>query len=174
MAILYLIIGLTFYSLSSQRVVLLLLYGATFFFSDYGPNTTVSLIAYDAFQSFQHTRFNIIFFNDNVHIFLQQTFMLPSMTFSPGCRSTMNGISAASGKAGALLGTILFQPAATKFGDDKVMLICSVLSILGMFMTIIGVKPNVGLNSSFSRKRNFNMNANNRHPSAPSLLDYRS
>ena len=42
MGILYLIIGTFFYSLSSNRFLLLGLYGATFFFSDYGPNTTVS------------------------------------------------------------------------------------------------------------------------------------
>jgi Cyanate permease len=42
MALLYSIIGYNFASLSKSRTVLLVLYGSTFFFSDYGPNTTVS------------------------------------------------------------------------------------------------------------------------------------
>jgi len=49
------------------------------------------------------------------------TFMLPSITFSPDCRSTLNGISAASGKTGALFRALLFQPIASKYGDAKVM-----------------------------------------------------
>ena len=44
MSVLYAIIGITFSSLSNNRPLLLLLYGATFFFSDYGPNTTVRLM----------------------------------------------------------------------------------------------------------------------------------
>jgi PHS family inorganic phosphate transporter-like MFS transporter len=42
MSILYLIIGFYFSELSSKRYLLLTLYGLTFFFSDYGPNSTVS------------------------------------------------------------------------------------------------------------------------------------
>ena len=45
MSILYAIIGASFFSLSSHRPLLLLLYGGTFFFSDYGPNTTVRIEA---------------------------------------------------------------------------------------------------------------------------------
>ena len=43
MSVLYVIIGFYFNELSSKRYLLLFLYGLTFFFSDYGPNTTVSL-----------------------------------------------------------------------------------------------------------------------------------
>ena len=166
MAVLYLIIGVSFYSLSSQRGLLLVLYGSTFFFSDYGPNTTVS-----SFLSFVAIYQEILTLEFKS---IQQTFMLPSMTFSPACRSTLNGISAASGKTGALIGTLLFQPTAAKFGDDKVMLICSFLSLIGMLLTLIGVKPDVGRESSFTKSTVFKMSERNRQDSAPSLLDYRN
>jgi PHS family inorganic phosphate transporter-like MFS transporter len=82
---------------------LVLVYGSTFFFANYGPNTT--------------------------------TFVFPSLVYSPECRSTLNGISAAAGKAGALFGATLFEPAARELGDDKVMLICAGVSVLGFAIT---------------------------------------
>eukprot|EP00978_Attheya_sp_CCMP212_P016399 scaffold42966_cov56-Attheya_sp.AAC.2 len=103
MGILYAIIGTYWSELRRIQWLLVLLYGLTFYFANYGPNTT--------------------------------TFMLPSVTYSPSCRSTLNGISAAAGKAGALLGASMFEPAATNFGDDKVMLMCATVSILGLIMT---------------------------------------
>eukprot|EP00578_Thalassiosira_sp_NH16_P031354 CAMPEP_0181080080 /NCGR_PEP_ID=MMETSP1071-20121207/2377_1 /TAXON_ID=35127 /ORGANISM="Thalassiosira sp., Strain NH16" /LENGTH=455 /DNA_ID=CAMNT_0023161535 /DNA_START=101 /DNA_END=1465 /DNA_ORIENTATION=+ len=80
MSILYIIIGLFWTSLSNIQWLLLVLYAGTFFFANYGPNTT--------------------------------TFLLPSVTYSEDCRSTLNGISAAAGKLGALMGASLFAPAA--------------------------------------------------------------
>lgn len=44
MAILYTVIGVRFDSLAGRKVVLLILYGATFFFSNYGPNSTVRAV----------------------------------------------------------------------------------------------------------------------------------
>ncbi|KAL3793335.1 hypothetical protein HJC23_003845 [Cyclotella cryptica] len=104
MAMLYAIIGIKFSSLASHRCALMALYGLTFFFSNYGPNTT--------------------------------TFMMPSITFSRPCRSTLNGICAASGKAGALLGSIIFLPLATWLGNDKVMIACSSVSVIAAVMTL--------------------------------------
>ena len=100
--------------------------------------------------------------------------MLPSMTFSPSCRSTLNGISAASGKVGAVLGASLFEPAANSFGNNIVLIICSGLSLLGAIMTWYGVSPDVGLGSkhghrAFVRTMSSNMD---RKTSAPSFLDY--
>jgi hypothetical protein len=57
------------------------------------------------------------------------------MTFSKPCRSTLNGISAACGKAGALLGTTIFVPLSTRFGDQWIMLACAFLSIIGFALT---------------------------------------
>lgn len=61
---------------------------------------------------------------------------MPSVTFSRPCRSTLNGICAASGKIGALLGSLLFLPLANWLGNDKVMLACSLVSLLGAAMTL--------------------------------------
>lgn len=72
MFILYLSIGLCWVALSNMQWLLLLLYASSFFFANYGPNTT--------------------------------TFIQPSVTYSKSCRSTLNGVSAAAGKLGALVG----------------------------------------------------------------------
>ncbi len=42
MAILYFLIGIFFQQLADHKILLILLYGSTFFFSNYGPNATVS------------------------------------------------------------------------------------------------------------------------------------
>ena len=103
MGMLYAIIGSYWSFLKRVPWLLVLVYGSTFFFANYGPNTT--------------------------------TFVFPSLVYSPECRSTLNGISAAAGKAGALFGATLFEPAARELGDDKVMLICAGVSVLGFAIT---------------------------------------
>ena len=62
--------------------------------------------------------------------------MMPAVTFPRPCRSTLNGICAASGKVGALLGSILFLPLANWLGDDKVMVVCSFVSLIAAAMTL--------------------------------------
>lgn len=118
MALLYFIISLSWDSLIQHHWLLIFLYGSTFFFSNYGPNTT--------------------------------TFMLPSLTFSPDCRSTLNGISAASGKAGALIGSIMFEPVTAKYGDATVMSLCAVISILAGVITLYCTRPPRRIVSSYS------------------------
>jgi PHS family inorganic phosphate transporter-like MFS transporter len=108
MAVLYFIIGVYWKSLRHFPFLLLFLYGLTFFFANYGPNTS--------------------------------TFTLPSIVYSPECRSTLNGLSAAAGKLGALVGATLFAPAADSFGDATVMLICSGIAIAAFVMTKIFVR----------------------------------
>jgi PHS family inorganic phosphate transporter-like MFS transporter len=103
MGMLYAIIGSYWSYLKRVPWLLVLIYGSTFFFANYGPNTT--------------------------------TFVFPSLLYSPECRSTLNGISAAAGKAGALFGATLFEPAARDLGDDKLMLICASVSVLGFAIT---------------------------------------
>lgn len=103
MAGLYLAIGLKFDTL--HRNSLMVLYGLTFFFSNYGPNST--------------------------------TFLLPSMTFSRPCRSTLNGVCAASGKFGALLGSCIFLPLASRFGDANVMTLCAIVSLFSAVLTFV-------------------------------------
>jgi PHS family inorganic phosphate transporter-like MFS transporter len=103
MFLLYLIIGLYWTSLSNIQWLLLLLYAGSFFFANYGPNST--------------------------------TFLLPSVTYSKECRSTLNGISAAAGKFGALVGASAFEPAADRWGESVVMMVCAVFSLFGFCLT---------------------------------------
>ncbi|KAL7517669.1 hypothetical protein ACHAWX_002576 [Stephanocyclus meneghinianus] len=114
MFLLYLLIGLYWTLLSSIQWLLLVLYAGTFFFANYGPNST--------------------------------TFLLPSVTYSKECRSTLNGMSAAAGKLGALVGASVFEPAADKWGANIVMAACAVVSLVGFTFTkmCVGGYENVG------------------------------
>jgi MFS transporter, PHS family, inorganic phosphate transporter len=103
MGVLYMVIGINWNYLRGFPLLLVFLYGMTFFFANYGPNTT--------------------------------TFILPSLVYSHDCRSTLNGISAASGKLGALVGASFFEPMADELGDDRVMMICSAIAILACVLT---------------------------------------
>ena len=116
MGVLYFTIGINWTYLRKYPALLVFLYGMTFFFANYGPNTT--------------------------------TFILPSLLYSPECRSTWNGISAASGKLGALLGATLFEPAAHEWGDSCIMLICAALAIFGCFLTYFFVPKEDGNQSN--------------------------
>ncbi len=111
MFILYLTIGLFWVTLSNMQWLLLFLYASSFFFANYGPNTT--------------------------------TFLLPSVTYSKSCRSTLNGISAAAGKLGALLGSAAFAPAADELGESTVMIFCGCVSLVALILTKVCVKENV-------------------------------
>ena len=118
MGCLYLWIGLRFHELAENRLLLMLVYGSTFFFSNYGPNSS--------------------------------TIMLPSLTFSRTCRSTLNGLCAASGKVGALIGATIFVMAAYRFGAQCVFICCSLLALLGCTMTAICVPAEVGVPRTFT------------------------
>ncbi|KAL9189566.1 hypothetical protein ACHAXT_009241 [Thalassiosira profunda] len=114
MFLLYFIIGVAWSSLSGIQGLLICLYAGTFFFANYGPNTT--------------------------------TFLLPSVTYSEECRSTLNGISAAAGKSGAFLGSILFAPAADSFGESAVMIACSFVSLLALLLTRVCLREKCARN----------------------------
>ncbi|KAL7555848.1 hypothetical protein ACA910_017350 [Epithemia clementina (nom. ined.)] len=109
MSILYLTIGWYWTDLRRRSPLLLvILYGMTFFFANYGPNTT--------------------------------TFVLPALVYSPECRSTWNGFSAAAGKLGALFGATFFAPAARQWGDATVMLVCAAIGAVAFIMTLCFVR----------------------------------
>jgi PHS family inorganic phosphate transporter-like MFS transporter len=107
MFILYLIIGLYWTSLENIQWLLLVLYAGSFFFANYGPNST--------------------------------TFLLPSVTYLKECRSTLNGLSAAAGKLGALVGASAFEPAADRWGESSVMITCAIVSLFGFILTRVCV-----------------------------------
>ena len=108
MAILYFAIALSWHPLHNYPILLVLLYGLTFFFANYGPNTT--------------------------------TFILPSLVYSPECRSTFNGLSAACGKLGALVGATMFAPLDRVFHEEAVMLMCAVTAVVALAMTVFFVR----------------------------------
>jgi PHS family inorganic phosphate transporter-like MFS transporter len=148
MATLYFAIGLKFNELN--RISLLGLYGMTYFFSNYGPNST--------------------------------TFMLPSMTFSRPCRSTLNGICAACGKTGALLGSYIFLPLASQLGDANVLILCGMVSMLSAILTFsytedvdsLVIKTKVGRTPSLAYLQELQVETFNDVPktvSMPTFLD---
>jgi PHS family inorganic phosphate transporter-like MFS transporter len=112
------------------------------------------------------------------------TYLLPSMTFSKGCRSTLNGVCAACGKVGALIGTMIFARAAQHFGEEVVFLACAVVSFVGCIITLLCVSAQVGSNVSEEvdlRKvqRPISVERLDTVPmkvviSSPSLFDYRA
>lgn len=69
------------------------------------------------------------------------TFMLPAMTFTKRCRSTLNGVCAACGKVGALVGSMVFVQAVRNYGQNVVFGSCSVLSLVGFVVTMLCVAP---------------------------------
>jgi PHS family inorganic phosphate transporter-like MFS transporter len=115
MALVFALLGILENSLkasSGGRILMLLLYGLTFFFSNFGPNST--------------------------------TFILPSETFPPHIRTTLNGFSAAMGKAGATLGSSVFKPLKIAVGIPWTMLCCAFISLLGFILTYFFVEDRRG------------------------------
>jgi len=108
MAVLYFTIALSWHPLRNFPILLVFLYGLTFFFANFGPNTT--------------------------------TFILPSLVYSAECRSTFNGISAACGKLGALVGATMFAPLDKKFHEEVVMFMCAITALVAFAMTAFFVR----------------------------------
>lgn len=92
--------------------LLLVIYGLTYFFSNFGPNSS--------------------------------TFILPAESFPVEVRSTLNGFSAACGKAGAVVGSAAFKPVADSLGNGAAMGLCAGCSVLGFIVTAIFVEDRRG------------------------------
>ncbi|CAM9273454.1 unnamed protein product [Discosporangium mesarthrocarpum] len=112
MAVIFSVMGIWYNSLRHMAVPLIIMYSLTFFFNNFGPNSS--------------------------------TFMLPSLTFPAEVRGTFSGLSAAAGKMGALLGSVLFPPAAEVWGVETVLGICASISVIGGLLTVLVVSPSVG------------------------------
>jgi hypothetical protein len=100
-----------------------------------------------------------------------QTYVLPSLTFSRPCRSTLNGICAACGKAGALIGSTVFVFATSRFGEENVMIACSGVSLIGMVITLYFVSDPI-LDDGFDSDMASSGVPMRTVISKPSLLDY--
>ncbi|XVF38451.1 hypothetical protein REPUB_Repub20aG0103400 [Reevesia pubescens] len=65
------------------------------------------------------------------------TFVVPAEIFPARLRSTCHGISAASGKAGAIVGAFGFLYAADGIGVKKTLIILGIINFLGMLFTFL-------------------------------------
>ncbi|AQK97063.1 Inorganic phosphate transporter 1-11 [Zea mays] len=109
MSVFMLLMGVMYNDLKNKHTTLFaLFYALTFFFANFGPNST--------------------------------TFVLPAELFPTRVRSTCHAISAASGKAGAIVAAFGVQSLTLK-GDvghiKKALIILSVTNILGFFFTFL-------------------------------------
>jgi PHS family inorganic phosphate transporter-like MFS transporter len=64
------------------------------------------------------------------------TYVLPTSCYPAPVRSTFHGLSAASGKIGAVIGTFIYQPISSQYGLAAVMWLQVVLSALGAVVSI--------------------------------------
>ena len=64
------------------------------------------------------------------------TYILSAETYPKQTRATFNGISAAMGKLGAVVGASLFKPIVNVTSYPAIMVICAVLSVLGGLISI--------------------------------------
>jgi len=64
------------------------------------------------------------------------TFVISSTIFPTKARATCAGIAAAMGKAGAVVGGLLFKPILADHGIRAVFLVCAAVSVLGAAWTI--------------------------------------
>lgn len=101
MALIFLLVSLLKHHL--HPVLLIILFGLTFLFSNFGPNAT--------------------------------TFVLPATCYPALVRSTCHGISAASGKLGAIVGASAFAPLDEAYGLQFVLFCCSLVCLLGAGFT---------------------------------------
>jgi PHS family inorganic phosphate transporter-like MFS transporter len=63
------------------------------------------------------------------------TFVLPATAFPVHVRSTFHGLSAGSGKVGAVVGTFMYQPLADAYGSATVMWVQCVLCVCGALIS---------------------------------------
>eukprot|EP00413_Alexandrium_margalefii_P002553 CAMPEP_0204516604 /NCGR_PEP_ID=MMETSP0661-20131031/3232_1 /ASSEMBLY_ACC=CAM_ASM_000606 /TAXON_ID=109239 /ORGANISM="Alexandrium margalefi, Strain AMGDE01CS-322" /LENGTH=450 /DNA_ID=CAMNT_0051521969 /DNA_START=9 /DNA_END=1361 /DNA_ORIENTATION=- len=108
MALLYFGLGLFLEKMKDDPMILLLVYGLTYFFSNFGPNST--------------------------------TFILPSETFPFEVRSSLNGLCAAMGKVGAVVGSSGFKPLVHAAGTSIAFYVCAACALVGAVVTVLCVE----------------------------------
>lgn len=98
------------------------------------------------------------------------------VVFLRPCRSTLNGVCAACGKVGALIGTMFFAAAAADFGQEAVMMACGLISFIGMMVTLSCVAERVSEEATkaeeISMKKRLSQVPMKVVYSVPSLMDY--
>ncbi|RZC50283.1 hypothetical protein C5167_018714 [Papaver somniferum] len=112
-----------YWSKKENRIGFVIMYALTFFFANFGPNST--------------------------------TFIVPAEIFPARLRSTCHGISAAAGKAGAIIGAFGFLYAAQNqdpkktdhgypagIGVKNSLIVLGVINFIGMLFTFLVPEPN--------------------------------
>ncbi|KAF9682603.1 hypothetical protein SADUNF_Sadunf05G0126100 [Salix dunnii] len=110
------------WTLKENNIGFIVIYGLTFFFANFGPNST--------------------------------TFIVPAEIFPARFRSTCHGISAAAGKAGAIIGSFGFLYAAQNQDKSKVdpgypagigmknaLMVLGVVNVFGFLLTFLVPEP---------------------------------
>ncbi len=113
MSILFVVMGILFDVLIQKPILFIIMYGLTFFFCNFGPNTITYIVSAEAFPK--------------------------------QIRSTCHGISAASGKIGAIIGVSIFVPFVRTFGINHTFIACSLVALLGAILTICLVPETMNL-----------------------------
>jgi len=72
------------------------------------------------------------------------TYVLSAEAFPKEARSTAHGISAACGKAGALIGVAGFPPMVAAVGVGPVFHLCGCILVMGFIMTLIFIPETKG------------------------------
>lgn len=121
MTVAYVVMALVTQFNSNLPGLNLAVFGLTFFFTTFGPNTT--------------------------------TFIIPSEIYPRAVNATCNGVSAAFGKVGAIIGTAGFPPALDNIGLDGIMYVCAGIAACGIMVTwFILDKESVDLAASQPRE----------------------
>ncbi|KAI9117839.1 hypothetical protein K1719_011254 [Acacia pycnantha] len=94
-----------YWTLDGHQIWFVVMYSLTFFFCNFGPNST--------------------------------TFIIPAEIFPARLRSTCHGISAAAGKAGAIVGSFGFLYASNSIGVRNALIILGVVNLLGFMFTFL-------------------------------------
>ncbi|CAM9942332.1 unnamed protein product, partial [Phaeothamnion confervicola] len=93
-------------------------------YSDTGSSSFLLLVPYACTYLFSN-------FGPNV-----TTFIIPSLTYPMENRASLNGISAAAGKAGALVGSLAFEPLSSSVGVSGIFFICGLIAATAAIATV--------------------------------------
>ncbi|XP_028806835.1 inorganic phosphate transporter 1-11-like [Neltuma alba] len=102
------VLGVRYKEIRNEKNLFALLYGLTFFFANFGPNST--------------------------------TFVLPAELFPTRVRSTCHALSAASGKAGAIVAAFWVQTYTLDADPNKIkkaMILLAITNLVGFFCTFL-------------------------------------
>ena len=75
-------------------------------------------------------------------------YIFPSELYPKNIRSTFNGISAACGKLGAVVGAYMFGPMAEYFSFEFVFIFCIILTLIAAYITHVLIPDEIDTSSS--------------------------